>query len=95
MLAQAFADQLETACRARACADLNKGVEEAQAKQQLPELEGLLGSIKEVRIPDRIIQVALHQVGLQALQHAKYPRLGLVGMQQGSLASRRRIMEPL
>ena len=50
-------------------ADLNKGVEEAQAKKQLPELEGLLGPIKEVRVPDRVIQVALHQVSLQALQH--------------------------
>ena len=71
------------------CADLNKGVEEAQAKKQLPELEGLLRSIKEVRVPDRIIQVALHQVCPQALQHTKHPRLGLTGLQHGSLASRR------
>ena len=63
------------------CADQNKSVEEAQAKKQLPELEGLLGPIKEVRVPDRIIQVALHQISLQALQHTKHPCLGLIGMQ--------------
>ena len=75
-------DQLETACRACTCADLNKGMEEAQAKEQLPELEGLLGSFKEVRVPDRIIHIALHQVSLQALQHTKHPHLGLSGMQK-------------
>lgn len=47
---------------------LNKGMEEAEAKEQLLEGCGLLATVEESGITDWIIQVALHQVCSQALQ---------------------------
>ncbi len=48
-------------------AHLDKSMKEAQPKQQLLEGCWLLAAVEEGWITDGIIQVALHQVGPQAL----------------------------
>ena len=50
-------------------ANLNKGMEEAQPEEQPPEGSGLLTVVEEGWITDWVIQVALQQIGSQALQH--------------------------
>ena len=62
--------------------DLDKCVEEAEAKQQLLEGLRLLAGLKESRVADRVIQVALHQVGPQTL----HTRTAHAGWKEGSVA---------
>ena len=45
-------------------------MEEAQPKQQLLEGSRLLTVVEEGWVADWVVQVALQQVGAQALQHA-------------------------
>ena len=52
---------------------LNEGMEEAQPKQQLFEGSRLLTVVEEGWVTDWVIQVALQQVGSQALQHHTSP----------------------
>ena len=67
---------------------LDKGMEEAQPKQQLLEGSRLLTVVEEGRVADWVIQVALQQVGSQALQYhtcrlrnsARYMSSGLCPM---------------
>lgn len=52
---------------------LDKGMEEAQSKQQLLEGSGLLTIVEKGWVADWVIQVALQQIGSQALQHPTPP----------------------
>ena len=55
------------------CAYLNKGMEEAEPEQQLLKGSRLLTVVEEGWVADWIIQVALQQIGSQALQHHTSP----------------------
>ena len=47
--------------------DLDKGMEETKAKQQLLEGRRLLAAVEEGWVTDRVIEITLQQIGSQSL----------------------------